>query len=345
MIIDSYNSQKIRVLSFWMIVLVVYIHSYYLEAEARTIPNFVQMLGSSITSVAVPLFYAISGFLFFNGITSVKQCFPKIKKRATTLLVPYLIWNVVFVLWYVVLAFIPGVSQYVNSDILSNVSIHHPIDTLFYLFVKPAGFQMWFLRDLILFVLLSPLLYVTIRRTKWLPFIVLLLSTGWMTRFWLTSFALGGTLAICYEDGLNIVHYKHKAVIAAIIFYLGYSVLSAFGFTSSGYEIVDKYISQLTSIVFMTAVWGGYDLFVKKDHKINKCLSYAMSYTFFIFLFHEPVFNIIKKIGLRILGVGDAQLIVLYLINPMIMVGISVCVGYILQRVTPKLYSISVGGR
>lgn len=269
--VNSFNSRKIKVLSFWMIVMVVYIHSYYLEAETRAVPNFVQMLGGSITSVAVPLFYSISGFLFFNGITSVKQCFPKIKKRVRTLLVPYLIWNIIFVSWYVALAYTPGVTQYINSDMLSNLSIQYPLDTFFYLFIKPAGFQMWFLRDLILFVLLTPLLYVTIKRMQWIPFILLLLATGWMTRFWLTSFVLGGTLALCYKDGLNVIRSKHKVIILAIVFYFVYSVLSALGLTQTGYEIADKYISQLTVIVLMVAVWGGMTCSLRKWNQANVC--------------------------------------------------------------------------
>ena len=324
--------------------MVVYIHSYYLEAETRAIPNFIQMLGCSLTSVAVPLFYAISGFLFFNDISTTKKCFPKITKRVRTLLVPYLIWNVIFVLWYVVLAFTPGVSQYINSDMLSNLSYLHPLDTLYYIFIKPAGFQMWFLRDLILFVLLSPLLYVSIKKTRWLPFVVILLATGWMTRFWLTSFVLGGTLATCYQNGLNARH-SRRNVIFVIVLYLTYSVLCALGLTSTGLVIIDRYISQVTAIVFMYAIWGGYDLFIQRGYVPSECLSTAMGYTFFIFLFHEPTFNIIKKIGLKILGVGDVQLIVLYLINPLIMVGVAVCVGYILQRTMLKVYSILVGGR
>ena len=90
--IDEYNSKKIRVLSFVLIFLVLYIHSFYNEAIGTKYASFLQVfLGNGgISNVAVPMFFAISGVLFFNGITSVKDCFPKIRKRIKSLLIPYI---------------------------------------------------------------------------------------------------------------------------------------------------------------------------------------------------------------------------------------------------------------
>lgn len=344
--IDQYNSQKIKILSFVLIVMVVYIHSYYLEAENKMISNSIQLFGGALTSVAVPLFYVISGFLFFNGISSIIDCFPRIKKRIYTLFIPYLIWNLVFVLWYVVLTFLPGASQYINSDILDNLSIERPLDALCFLFIRPAGFQMWFVRDLILFTMFSPVLYISIKHTKWITFIILLLLTGWMTRFWITSFAIGGIIAVVYDNGLDAFRCKRKCwVVISIVIYLGYSIMSAMGFTTTQYEIVNRYIVQLFTIILLIAIWGGYDLWVKQDYVASKTFCTIMNYTFFIYLFHEPAFNIVKKLGLKVIGDGDLQLSILYIINPWIMVSIAVVVGYIFQRLFPKFYSISVGGR
>ena len=74
-------------------------------------------------------------------------------------------------------------------------------------------------------------------------------------------------------------------------------------------------------------------------------LSSLLGYSFFIYLFHEPVFNIIKKIGLMVLGVHEWSLILLYLINPLIMCAIAIMVAKLLQRFVPKVYSVLVGGR
>ena len=106
MIISKYNSQKIKVLNLVLIMMVVYIHSYYLEEENRYpialgLQNI--MSGWGLCCVGNTAFFLLSGFLFFNGILSAQDCFLKMKKRVHSLLVPYLIWNVIFILWYVVL--------------------------------------------------------------------------------------------------------------------------------------------------------------------------------------------------------------------------------------------------
>lgn len=74
-------------------------------------------------------------------------------------------------------------------------------------------------------------------------------------------------------------------------------------------------------------------------------LNSLLGYSFFIYLFHEPVFNIIKKIGLMVFGVHEWSLILLYMINPLIMCAIAIMVAKLLQRFVPKVYSVLVGGR
>ena len=164
MMINQYNSQKISVLSFVAIYFVMVIHANYdssiLKPVSSALQNFTGTAGLSVA--AVPLFYFISGILFYRGVNTIGDCLPRMRKRVKSLLVPYVIWNIIFVSWYVVLEYIPGVSIFVNSDVVSNIDFYKPQDTLAYLFLKPAGFQLWFLRDLILYVTLSPVIYVGI---------------------------------------------------------------------------------------------------------------------------------------------------------------------------------------
>lgn len=86
---------------------------------------------------------------------------------------------------------------------------------------------------------------------------------------------------------------------------------------------------------------------VKKAAMNPKQLSLnpVLGYSFFVYLFHEPAFNIIKKAGLMVLGVHEWSLIILYFINPLIMCIIAIAVAKVLQKFVPKMYSILVGGR
>lgn len=65
MIID-YISQKIKILSLFAILLVLFIHSGFHEADTFALNAMITELFSGILgNVAVPLFYVISGYLFF----------------------------------------------------------------------------------------------------------------------------------------------------------------------------------------------------------------------------------------------------------------------------------------
>lgn len=74
----QYLSDKLKVLSFISIMLVLYIHSDFKEQDILGMfwNNKIQVIISEmIGRCAVPLFYIISGFLFFlnvpNGLNSI----------------------------------------------------------------------------------------------------------------------------------------------------------------------------------------------------------------------------------------------------------------------------------
>ena len=346
MMINQYNSQKISVLSFVAIYFVMVIHANYdssiLKPVSSALQNFTGTAGLSVA--AVPLFYFISGILFYRGVNTIGDCLPRMRKRVKSLLVPYVIWNIIFVSRYVVLEYIPGVSIFVNSDVVSNIDFYKPQDTLAYLFLKPAGFQLWFLRDLILYVTLSPVIYVGIKKLPLLTYLTLLLLFGGINRCGVTYFVLGGILAIHYDFEVLKRLLTKPLVCACITIYLT-GGLFASGIVSLPISVFNPYYQQVISVIGIMAIWGGYDMLVGEEDLISNRMKKLMSYTFFIYLFHEPTFNIIKKLGLVMFGCNDLSLALMYLINPIIMIIVAVWTGMICQRFMPRLYSIATGGR
>ena len=346
MVISEYNSHKIKALSFISIVFVIYIHSPYLEAAgfpvARVVQAFVADFGLAL--FAVPMFFAISGMLFFNGAKKVSDCYPKIRKRIRTLLVPYIIWNLIFVGWYVVMAITPGVSSFVNSDMLSNLNLSDPLDTLNFLFIEPARFHLWFLRDLMLFVCMSPLIYIAVKKAPWMTLAIVFLATGWIPRCGLCYFVAGGVLSLHYNlETLKRFLSTPVTIVCLSLYLLNALVTVMFGaYPENAFW---QYYIKLMSFVAILAVWGGYDLISNFKLINTKLFNPFPGYSFFIYLFHEPAFNIIKKLGLRLLGVHEWALILLYLVNPIIMCAIAIMVAMALQKIMPKTYSILVGGR
>ena len=103
---DSLLSKTISFIRFPLIVGVVFIHSNMLVVNIQgtlirydrwPIVAFLMKLFSVVfADVCVPLFFFISGFLFFYKPDFTRGVYiDKLRKRVKTLLVPYLIWNFV----------------------------------------------------------------------------------------------------------------------------------------------------------------------------------------------------------------------------------------------------------
>ena len=192
-----YISSKITIFYTLLIVMVVYIHSTYLKMYQYETADFVWKFwgGYGLCSVANPLFFIISGFLLVRGVTTIDDLLKKLQKRVRTVVVPFMLWNVIFVLWYVVLDITPGVSRYVNSTGIMEAWKSLPIwESIYNMLTEPAGFHLWFLRDLIVFMAISPLLWLISKRS-WIAAIVLsIVLNHWMS--WVFWFWLGLTIRV-----------------------------------------------------------------------------------------------------------------------------------------------------
>ena len=95
--------EVIRQLRFPMIVLVTFVHSYgevaegfsLLASEWNTYEILKLLVSQTLVKVAVPVFFIMSGYLFFANVEkwNLKVYKAKMLRRMKTLLIPYLIWN------------------------------------------------------------------------------------------------------------------------------------------------------------------------------------------------------------------------------------------------------------
>lgn len=343
--ISLYYSRKIAILNAVAIMLVLLLHSYFLEAADYPVAKSIQLFTGTtgLSGVAVPLFYFISGLLFFKSIKSANDCVIGIRKRVRSLLIPYIIWNIIFVGCYAVMHFTPGVSQYVNSDMMSRISLQQPLNSLEFLFIEPAGFHLWFLRDLMAFVACTPMLYLILRRYPWITLIVLYCIFGSIARCGITYFAFGAMIAMHY--GLERIDnwFSNTVVYGCGIVFLANAVMAMIPECQS--VVGNPYFQQIANSAGIIAIWGMYDRCLVGNSRITNAIIYVSKYSFFIYLFHEPIFNIIKKFSLMIVGRSEGTLIVLYFFNPIIMLVFAIGVARIMKRHIPKVYSITTGGR
>lgn len=346
----QYLSDKLRVLSLVSIILVLYIHSGFHadEIEGMMWNDSVQTFVSGmIGRCAVPLFYVISGYLFFLKVPEgMKSIYGKMRKRVRTLVVPYIIGCLFFVGFGVLMAVLPGVSKYMNSSVMPLFSkpMGEILRSIFYDAGNgsPCAFQLWFLRDLIIIVSTSPLWYLCLKRMKWafvvLTFCLTYLQIPHTPFYWLFWFVLGGQL-------VN-VKYISRCVYSVIVTSVLFLVISGIQLFMT--DVIDWELVKIPVILLgIYSAWGLYDMVVGEKFVLSehRWLITACQFTFFIYLFHEPMLNIVRKLIIVVLGKNELGYLISYLISPWIFAVCAVFLGLLFRKYFPRVYNVCTGGR
>ena len=156
--------KKKEYVSFVLSILVLFIHSYFAPAVLND--SFISLFNHkfsfffsrSITRYAVPMFFMLSGISFFKEYNP-KKYLTKIKSRIYTLVIPYLLWNTVWMLWEIFgsYSFIAKFSEANAPYPLTLESILKGI--LFY----QCNIPFWFIFDIIIFSFAAPFLFLIIK--------------------------------------------------------------------------------------------------------------------------------------------------------------------------------------
>lgn len=206
--ISTQQSQALAIAVFFNTILVILRHNFNLHHYYKggnpwmkiiDCNTFFQIFMARFTSVAIPFFFLVSGFLFFHNIKQINECLQKIKKRFYTLLIPYLIWNIALLILCLVLSTIPQLRPQIQRSYALQYSFYWIIAKLTY---DPIVGQFWYIRTLFLFILLSPL-YLLVLKSKICSLLITILSiilwqridTSILSTEGLCFFLLGGFLS------------------------------------------------------------------------------------------------------------------------------------------------------
>lgn len=110
--ITKEESWRISILKVWLTVMVVFIH---MENEISTVGGTITSLPSwqdtlefvisrAVSRCAIPFFFFLSAYLLYRKPFSYKQ---NIRKKARSLLIPYLILNTFWIVVFLVNIFLP----------------------------------------------------------------------------------------------------------------------------------------------------------------------------------------------------------------------------------------------
>jgi fucose 4-O-acetylase-like acetyltransferase len=317
---------------------------------------FFTLFSTIIPSVCVPLFFFISGYLFYINIDKSDKCqffIHKIKKRIGSLLLPYVLWNLIPAL---ILIF-KGEQIKINelSSIFWDFSNHYTRLNIFgwhIPFATPINGPLWFVRDLMFAVVASPFIYFFIKRLK--IFGVLLLGFVYVFSIWpntlvfmqvisLFFFSLG---CYCSLSGINLF-VDRDCLIWLIIPYVVLSTSLSF-FSTSMPQHYFQVLLRLYNIFSIIIVLIVISRIIKKQlFQFPPCFFWG-GIGFFIYASHTIYVNqIIGCFILPLMIPGDNLLVwtIRYFSSPIMTVLILLLVYYIFKRISPKLLSVLVGGR
>ena len=197
---DKLLSDVISFLRFPLIVGVIMIHIGFNREglESSKFYDSTIFFFRLLSAIAVPMFFMFSGFLLFNKCAdyTFNDYLKKLKSRFRTLLIPYFIWNFIAILFY----YRFGLKISSIEDFFRAFWDYRTEETMTY----PILIQFWYVRDLLVNILLSPIVYWLIKKINygW----VLLLGLLWVFNLWILYpglnlmgiffFALGAYLGI-----------------------------------------------------------------------------------------------------------------------------------------------------
>jgi len=312
-------------------------HSIYF----RTVYPFALWIGET----GVPVFFFISGYLFFLSKKNYSQ---KLKTRFHTLLIPYLLWNSILLSLYLV-AYAAGFPQDINHR---NIASFTFIDYLRLFWDRgsydngnfvPLLCPFWYIRNLLIMSFLSPILYYIIKYAREL--FILFVAGWWLFTYdnafipqTILFFSLGAYFSIHDINPLELV-IRYKELFLALFLLFAMSDI----FTHTIYGTVFNLQAHRLALIFNIPV-----LFLVADYCVQKNISYKKlpNAAFIVFAVHYPIVVTLRKICVaKFSSAPDSIHIMLYFLCVILSTLLSLLIYRILERCSPKLKSILSGSR
>lgn len=301
-------------------------------------------IGNGIFRLAVPAFALASGFFYFLSYQHLGDWTRKLRQRVHTILTPYLIASFIFLLafcfayWW----FQHTLPAFTPRFILDSLLLH------------PHSVQRWYLRDLMVLVLIAPLFNP---QSGWLPWLLTPISACWFFEInflprvsgWylinletLLFFVLGAWLSQKSQWLARASHLPTATllILSALWLLLTTWRISIFpGLTvwyQEGYTLTSLLLFKTTLIIGLFLLFNA--AYALRHHRL---LLHISRYGFFLYLFHFfPLNEVLYRISDRFIEEAYR----FWLCGPLAVL-ITFAAAIFCERWIPTLYSLINGGR
>lgn len=318
------------------------------------VPGFINAFFHMASMTAVPLLSVISGFLFFNR--SRLDYANLFARRFNSVALPTWLWSA-FWLGFAYALYMTTGDRFRWADYgFDNPGVMTLVNGIFGVTREPFAFQFWFVRDLLLTLLLAPVIYTFLRYLGWrlLPLIGIawlvipdppLFFSGNVPVF----FTIGAWLTLpeapelrTVLDRLRALRWPLTLLFAAM---LVCRVMShAFG-PLEGFLQHHVYLCLLRLVGALTVAALVYQLVTHTDD-ITRALNRYSGCSFFIFAMHYPVIELFQEVALRVPGHETAiGFFCSWLLVPLLTIVVSIATAVCCERFAPGLFNLLNGGR
>jgi hypothetical protein len=344
--------KKKEYISFALSILVFFIHissfaqygdsGHFISAINGKMAYFVS---ESITRFAVPMFFILSGIAFYKDYDN-KKYFKKIKSRVFTLVIPYLLWNTLWMIFDIVCSytfisrFFTGRKPFVLTFSSFMLGIFH----------NGNNGPFWFVFNLIIFSAAAPLIYLLIRNKY-----VGIVSVGIIAVLTYFDFGLPSSV---FSTPISIVFYMIGAIIGKHFFALTTKKAGkGLGWGSVSFLVVyivaknifppaintwtdDLFLKSVIFVLASFALWNAVDLFI--DY-IRPRAIYGRSFA--IFAMHINISAIITKLIALCLPRTPWMAIPNFIITVILTLIVINVVCVLLERFLPHVNAVLMGNR
>ena len=312
-----------------------------------------EFFADGVGELAVPLFFIFSGYLL---AASSDSYFTSLKKRFRSIFVPYTVWTFLYFAGWL---FCKHFHFFYGNPVTDWR------EWAFYdYFVRFTGYyhnlrfpfvgSFWFLRDLMVLIVISPIL---IFMTRKLPFFTLISVTllyflqllpPLLMQQSLFYFETGIVFYIFNINFFSIVD-KIKWKDLIISFVLGYSLFiirKNYLYNGDIQRNAAYYLYLWSEIVLLLK----FSLIIINNEKAFSLAKKAAPFTFFTYAFHTPILlEVVKIISFRITAVrkygGAVRSLSQFIIACILDIGISLAAGILLYKICPAIFNLLSGGK
>lgn len=318
--------------------LVVFIHAYnvdvYNNVSNSAIYWFEQIISECIARGAVPFFFISSAFFLYSSKKSVTKIY---SSRFRSVVVPYLLWNIIYMIAFALLHYLSftnvGMDKLTFSNLFGGIFLHK------------YNYTYWFMKMLIIYIIMYPVIRWIISRGKIVSVIFgilfLTLYCIWTKQFEATKintfiyYYIGAVAGFHYKEqteNLVSMPQKRKIILLGVVSLLGILFFVATNVFLLNLALIRDFIMVLfiffTVIVFNIQIKGSLSVL-----------------SFMIYSLHPLILEIIEKTVYLFMPHTAFLMLTDYIFAPIICVAIITAICVIWKKVLPGFYKLLNGGR